>query len=57
MTEDPEDPRSREDDIAELDRKAWSLPQSLAPVGAVREVSAVDEPRAVGTKPERPAAA
>jgi hypothetical protein len=57
MVEDPQDPRSRDDDVVELDRKAWNLPQPLAPVGPVREASPVDESRRGGTKPERPAAA
>lgn len=58
MVEDSKAPQSR-DEVAELDRKAWNIPEPLSPVGPAREAWPVDEAETVASEPspERPPAA
>jgi len=57
MVEESKGPPNR-DEVAELDREAWNLPQPLSPVGPVREVWPVEENAVANDEPpERPAAA
>ena len=57
MVDQTKGPPTR-DEVAELDRKAWNLPQPLSPVAPVREVWPVDEEATASERPpERPAGA